>query len=63
MSAVPHTANMRDSACDQAQKTAWCQAARVLPQPAPGSNRCIPVNQLDTRKKAFEAALKLAMFE
>lgn len=25
--------------------------------------RCIPVNQLDTRKKAFEAALKLAMFE
>ena len=28
-----------------------------------GRNRCIPVNQLRNRKKAFEAALKLAMFE
>lgn len=30
---------------------------------ATGSNRCIPVNQLDTRKKALEAALKLALLE
>ena len=28
-----------------------------------GRNRCIPVNQLRNRKKALEAALKLALLE
>ena len=39
-SASPHTANIRDFACDQAQTTVWCKASRVLPQPATGSKRC-----------------------
>ena len=61
MSAVPHTANIRDFAGSQAPTTAWCQSARVHPQPATGSKRCLGATQ-DTASLAALGHLRVGVW-